>query len=219
MLLIGAGIGTGVLSNTEWSDAYDVSAGTLMVQVLSPLGGFGYFCAVVLSLGLISNNIPGQYSAALSFQLLGSWFKIIPRFIWVFVGTVIYTVLACVGRDQFFTIFEDFLALMGYWVFMWIIMTIEEEFIFRRRYEGHWYNWEVWNNPEALPIGIAALICFLIGWVRLRPPYADAITMILTDTLDRLGQFFACGRFTSLDLLLAWLVTGSTWVCQCPVVG
>ncbi|KAI1627323.1 nucleoside transporter family [Exophiala viscosa] len=162
MVLIGVGLGSGALVKSDWTDAYDVSAGALIVQALSPLGTFGHFCSVVLALGLIANNIPGTYSAALGFQLLGRWFRVIPRWIWVIVSVVIYTVCACAGRNNLFNIFEDFLALMGYWTIMWCTMTLEEELIFRRKIG---YNWDDWNVPSHLPIGIAALIAFCIGWV------------------------------------------------------
>ncbi|KKY28285.1 putative nucleoside [Phaeomoniella chlamydospora] len=162
MVLLGVVLASGALVNTDWSDAYEVSAGALITETLKPLGTFGNFCAVVLSLGLIANNIPGTYSAALGFQLLGRGFRMVPRFIWVIVSVLIYTVCACAGRNHLFDIFEDFLALMGYWTIMWTTMTLEEELIFRRKVG---YNWEDWNKPSLLPIGIAALVAFCIGWV------------------------------------------------------
>lgn len=41
-------------------------------------------------------------------------------------------------------------------------MTLEEELIFRRGKRA--YQWDQWNNPKALPIGLAAFTSFLIGW-------------------------------------------------------
>jgi purine-cytosine permease-like protein len=55
----------------------------------------------------------------------------------------------------------NFLGLIGYWTVIWIAMTAEEEFIFRRK-SG--YNWEDWNTQSALPVGYAAFLSFLIGW-------------------------------------------------------
>ncbi|KIW16056.1 hypothetical protein PV08_06107 [Exophiala spinifera] len=162
MVLLGVGLGSGALVDTQWANAYDVSAGALVVESLSPLGTFGNFCAVILSLGLIANNIPGTYSAALGFQLLGRWFRLVPRWFWVIVSVIIYTICACVGRNHLFDIFEDFLALMGYWTIMWTTMTLEEQLIFRRK-TG--YNWDDWNKPSRLPLGIAACTAFCIGWV------------------------------------------------------
>lgn len=163
MVLFGAGLGSGVLSKQSWSDAYNVSMGALIVESYAPLGAFGHFCAVVLALGLISNNVPSTYSAALSFQLLGRWCEQIPRIFWTVVATVIYTVCACVGKDVLFVVFQNFLALMGYWTLIWVTLTLVEELLFRRR--GGGYDWTVWHDKKRLPIGLAALVAFLVGWV------------------------------------------------------
>ena len=162
--LLGVGLASGMMANTEWADAYEVSAGALITKALSPLGSFGSFCAVIIGLGLISNNIPGTYSSALSAQLLGRPFRKIPRAVWSIISVVIYTICACVGRDHLSEIFSNFLALMGYWVIMFVVIMAEEEFIFRRR-PGHWYKWTDWDKPSKLPVGLAALTAFCIGWV------------------------------------------------------
>ncbi|KIW58056.1 hypothetical protein PV05_02606 [Exophiala xenobiotica] len=51
---------------------------------------------------------------------------------------------------------------MGYWALMWVALVAEEEFIFRRN-KG--YKCEDWNDPSKLPVGIAGLTAFIIGWV------------------------------------------------------
>ena len=51
---------------------------------------------------------------------------------------------------------------MGYWVAIWIAITLEEQFVFRRK---RGFDWEIWNEQGQLPIGMAALISFLVGWV------------------------------------------------------
>lgn len=160
--MLGVGIGTGIASNPNWANADEQSTGALLVEIFHPLGHFGSFCGVILAVGLIANNVASTYSAALSFQLLGRRCVQIPRLIWSFVSVIIYTVLACIGRNSLFDVFENFLALMGYWVAIWITLTLEEEFIFRRK-SG--YDWTAWNSPKLLPIGLAALAAFLIGWV------------------------------------------------------
>lgn len=50
---------------------------------------------------------------------------------------------------------------MGYWVAIWIAITLEEQLIFRTR---RGYDWTVWDDRSKLPIGIAAFIAFLVGW-------------------------------------------------------
>ncbi|KAH8650936.1 permease for cytosine/purines, uracil, thiamine, allantoin-domain-containing protein [Tricladium varicosporioides] len=159
---LGIGLGSGLALNPSWAAAQKVSTGALIVEALTPLGAFGSFCAVLLALGVVANNIPGTYSASLSFQLIGGWATKIPRMVWSTVAVIIYTVCAIAGRAYLLLIFLNFLALIGYWTIIWITLTIEEEVIFRRK-SG--YDWTAWNEKRLLPVGLAALGAFLIGWV------------------------------------------------------
>ncbi len=49
-------------------------------------------------------------------------------------------------------------------VVLWIAITLEEEFIFRRKMKPK-LIWNDWNKQENLPIGIAAFVAFCVGWV------------------------------------------------------
>lgn len=159
---LGIGLASGVATMPSWAAALDHSAGALVAQGFAPLGGFGKFCAVVLALCVASNNIPGTYAAALNFQMLGRWFAKVPRPIWSTVAVVIFTVCAIAGRTHLFSIFLNFLSLIGYWVIIWIAITLEEEFIFRKSRGG--YDWDRWADKAYLPVGYAALLSFLVGW-------------------------------------------------------
>lgn len=159
--IIGVGLGSGVTSNTSWSSAYDVSQGALLVEGFAPLGAFGKVCAVFIALGLVANMIPPAYSSGVDFQILGRLAARVPRIIWTSIGAIIFTVCALAGRNSLAEIFTNFLALMGYWVVIWIAIMLEEQFLFRR-HRG--YDWSVWDKQKQLPVGIAALVAFLIGW-------------------------------------------------------
>ncbi|EMC99554.1 hypothetical protein BAUCODRAFT_29916 [Baudoinia panamericana UAMH 10762] len=163
MFIIGTGLASGIASNPAWSDAYSISQGALAVEAFRPLGGFGSFLSVVLALGLIANVIPPVYSAGVDFQVLGRYFQLVPRIVWNTVGTVIFTVCAIAGREHLAEIFTNFLALMGYFVSIWIAIVLEEHLIFRGWRKLGW-NWEAWNDRSKLPLGIAALVAFLVGW-------------------------------------------------------
>ncbi|KAB8253628.1 permease for cytosine/purines, uracil, thiamine, allantoin-domain-containing protein [Aspergillus pseudonomiae] len=160
--LVGIGLASGISSHPEYGAAYSRGAGALIVEGFGPLHGFGKFCSVVVALGLIANTIPPTYSAGVDFQVLGRYAEKVPRAIWNTIGVIIYTVCALVGRSNLSDIFTNFLALMGYWVAIWIAIILEERFIFRFR-TG--YNWSVWNDPSKLPVGIAAFVAFVVGWV------------------------------------------------------
>ncbi|KAI9928871.1 hypothetical protein ASPWEDRAFT_36686 [Aspergillus wentii DTO 134E9] len=159
--LVGIGLASGIPIHPEYDEAYAKGAGALIVEGFGPLYGFGKFCSVIVALGLIANTIAPTYSAGVDFQILGRYAEMIPRAIWNTIAVVIYTVCALAGRSNLSDIFTNFLSLMGYWVAIWMAIILEERFIFRRRLG---YNWTIWNNPSKLPIGIAGLIAFLVGW-------------------------------------------------------
>jgi purine-cytosine permease-like protein len=160
--LIGVGLASGVTTNADWAAAYDVSSGALIVAGYSGLHGFGKFLGVIVSLGLIANNVPGTYSATLGFQILGRYIERMPRWFLAIVSVIIYTACALGGRNHLFDIFENFLALMGYWVTIYLTIAIEEQIIFR---STRGFVWEDWSDRSKLPFGIAALTAFVIGWV------------------------------------------------------
>lgn len=160
--VLGIGLASGMLTNSDWDKAYGISQGALIVEAYKPLGGFGSFCGVVVALGLVANLILPTYSSGIDAQILGRYAGVIPRVIWNTIGVVIYTVCALAGRAHLAEIFTNFLALMGYWVSVWVAIVLEEHLIFRRK-TG--FNWGVWNQKKKLPLGIAAFAAFAIGWV------------------------------------------------------
>ncbi|KAL2041934.1 hypothetical protein N7G274_005122 [Stereocaulon virgatum] len=160
-LIVGIGLASGIPNNVAYAKAYEAGQGNLLVEGFSSLGRFGKFLGVVIALGLIANLVAPTYSSGIDFQILGRAAQRVPRVVWNTCGVIIYTVCALAGRNSLSAIFTNFLALMGYWVAIWIAITVEEQVIFRRR-SG--YDWAAWNQRESLPMGIAALIAFLIGW-------------------------------------------------------
>ena len=160
-LIVGIGLASGIATNPAYAAAYDIGQGNLLVQGFSSLGRFGKFLGVVIALGLIANLVAPTYSSGIDFQILGRVAERVPRIVWNTCGVIIYTVCALAGRNSLSEIFTNFLALMGYWVAIWIAITVEEQIIFRRQ---RGYDWASWNQQDKLPIGIAALVAFLIGW-------------------------------------------------------
>ncbi|KAI9698262.1 MAG: hypothetical protein M1820_007532 [Bogoriella megaspora] len=159
--ILGIGLASALTTNNAYASAYDISQGALIVEGYRPLGAFGSFCGVVVALGLIANLIPTTYSSGVDFQVLGRCAAAIPRIAWNTVGVVVYTVCAAVGRDHLAVIFTNFLALMGYWVSIWLAICIEEVLIFRW---AKGFDWALWNDRGSMPLGLAALVAFLVGW-------------------------------------------------------
>jgi len=163
VFMLAIGLATGMSTHQGWADASAVSTGALIVSAFQPLGDFGRFCAVIVALGLIANSTPGTYAAALGFQVLGRYPKKIPRWAWTCVVVVLELVLALAGREHLFVILQNFLALMGYWTELMVCIVAEEHFFFRRGKLG--FDWTRWEDKSYLPVGWAALVAFLLGWV------------------------------------------------------
>jgi Purine-cytosine permease and related proteins len=159
--LLGVGLGSGTYTHASWETAYNTSSGSLILAGYEELGGFGKFMGVLVALGLIANNIPGTYSASLGFQIMGRQLARLPRWFYSCVGVVIYTACALGGRNYLYDIFDNFLSLMGYWVTIYLMIAVEEHAIFRRTLG---FNWDNWADSSKLPVGIAALAAFLVGW-------------------------------------------------------
>ncbi|KAF7546312.1 hypothetical protein G7Z17_g8529 [Cylindrodendrum hubeiense] len=160
--LIAIGLATGVVNNTAWSDANAISTGALIVAAYEPLNGFGRFCSVIVALGVIANSTPSIYSGALGCQVLGRYGKAVPRWAWSCVLALIGLVLALAGREHLLVIFQNFVALMGYWVMLMICIVLMEHLLFRGR-QG--FDWALWEDKSYLPVGWAALASFILGWV------------------------------------------------------
>ncbi|KAL9007427.1 MAG: hypothetical protein Q9173_007299 [Seirophora scorigena] len=158
--LIGIGLASGVATNPAWDAANQVSSGALILAGFDGLRGFGKFCGVIVALGVISNNIPGTYATALGCQVVGRYGKMVPRYLWVCVVVLVYFTRAAAGRDHLYAIFQNFLALMGYWVMIFVAIVVEEHLLFRRGRSTAGLR----LDPR-LPLGFAALIAFLAGWI------------------------------------------------------
>jgi purine-cytosine permease-like protein len=102
------------------------------------------------------------YASGVDFQAFGPLFARLPRIFWNTVALVIPTIGAIAGRAHLAELFSNFLALMGYWVSIWIAIVLEEHLF--RKFSGRGWIWEDWNDKEKLPVGIAASVAFMIGW-------------------------------------------------------
>jgi NCS1 nucleoside transporter family len=160
--MLGAAVITAYANNTDYQNAYNNQhIGGLLAQVLSPLGGFGSFCLVILALSIIANNCPNIYSVSLSLQLLARQSARIPRFIWTFIGTVIYVAIAIPGYDHFESVLENFMLIIAYWLAIYEGISLSEHIIYKRGFSG--YRPEHYLDASKLPPGIAAMIAFCFG--------------------------------------------------------
>lgn len=136
------------------------SGGEFLATALDPLGGFRTVILLFLALSVVANNIPNDYSLALSIQVLGGVFQRIKRWVWTLAGSTIYAIIAIKADHNFNHTLENFLLVIAYWLGPWAVILVIER-CFRR---GH-YNVEDWNNPDRLPIGWAAIASMALGFV------------------------------------------------------
>jgi len=153
-------------NKSTWEGHYDMEGigGLLAGPLVGTMHGFGRFLMVILALSIVANNIPNMYSFALTFQVLGPWAQAIPRPLLVVVGTGIYIALAIAGADHFESALDTLLIMLAYWLAIYCTIMIEEHLIFRK---GSFKNWNFQDlaTPKKLPMGLAALVALILGWV------------------------------------------------------
>jgi purine-cytosine permease-like protein len=111
---------------------------------------------LLLAFSTIANNVPGDYSFALSTQALG--LKVVKRWILTIVGAVIYLAIAFAIAANFNINLQGFLLLIAYWLGAWSSIVLIEHFLRKGTYPVADYE-----TASKLPIGIAALTALLVG--------------------------------------------------------
>ena len=111
---------------------------------------------LLLAFSTIANNVPGDYSFALSTQALG--LKVVKRWILTIVGAVIYLAIAFAIAANFNINLQGFLLLIAYWLGAWSSIVLIEHFLRKGTYVVADYE-----TASKLPVGIAALSALLVG--------------------------------------------------------
>lgn len=164
-LVCGCVVSSALNNRPDWATTYDDDGlGFLIQQALYP-HGFAKFLLVLLVLSGVNCNIINTYSAAISCQQFARPFARIPRFLWTIACFCVILALALAGRDHLLTYLQNFLSLLGYWCTSYFVIVFSEHYIFRKGNVEANYNLEGWNDPQKLPLGLAALAAFLLGVV------------------------------------------------------
>lgn len=164
--MLGAAVATAIASEATpniYADGYNEShIGGLLAAVLVPnLGRFGNFCLVILALSIVANNCPNIYSVGLSLQLLARVSAKVPRFIWTFIGTLIYVAIAIPGYSHFEDVLENFMLLIAYWLAIYEGISLSEHILYKRGFTG--YDPSIYLDAKLLPPGFAAITAFCFG--------------------------------------------------------
>ncbi|PYH94594.1 purine-cytosine permease [Aspergillus ellipticus CBS 707.79] len=148
--------------DNKYQIGYEQSGnGGLLGAVLDPLGGFGKFCLVILSLSIIANNCPNIYSVSLTLQVLSRYSQRVPRFIWVFLASCVSVGVAVPGYSHFEAVLENLMDFIAYWLAIYSGVALADHFVVRRGFGG--YRPETYDKPDQLPYGLAACVAFCFG--------------------------------------------------------
>ncbi|KAH8690773.1 purine-cytosine permease [Talaromyces proteolyticus] len=147
----------------KYADGYAASGtgGLLGAVLFDPLGGFGKFCVVILALSIIANNCPNIYSVSLTLLVLARWTRKVPRFVYTLIATGVYIAIAIPGYSHFETVLDNFMNFIGYWLAIYEGIALTDHFVFKRGFNG--YHAEIYDQPDKLPPGIAAVFAFCCG--------------------------------------------------------
>lgn len=110
---------------------------------------------LLLAFSTIANNVPNDYSFALSTQVLGIKAQ---RWILTIVGAVAYVALAFYAQVGFPGKLEGFLLLIAYWLGAWNAVVLIENWLRKGKYPAADYD-----NASKLPVGIAAVVSMVVG--------------------------------------------------------
>jgi NCS1 nucleoside transporter family len=110
---------------------------------------------LLLAFSTIANNVPNDYSFALSLQVLGVR---IQRWVLTVVGAVIYLIVALALQARFNLNLEGFLLLIAYWLGAWNAIVLIEHWLRKGKYPV-----EDYQDAGKLPVGIAAVVSMVVG--------------------------------------------------------
>lgn len=148
--------------NNKYMDGYMASSnGGLLDATLSPLGGFGKFCLVVLALSIIANNCPNIYSVSLTLQVMSRYSQRVPRFIWTFLASCVSLAIAIPGYSHFQTVLTNFMDFIAYWLAIYSGIAVADHIFFKRGFSG--YRVDIYDKRDKLPYGFAASLAFGFG--------------------------------------------------------
>ncbi|ROV88307.1 hypothetical protein VMCG_10477 [Cytospora schulzeri] len=163
-MVLGCCVGSAMGAEPALAAVYDEQGVGFLIQEMLYPRGFAKFVLVILVLAGIGMNCINLYSSALSVQQFARPLARIPRFVWTLVLFGVTFGIAAGGREHLNAYLQNFLSLLGYWATSFFVIVWCEHYIFRKGSADN-YDLEGWNDPKRLPIGLAALVAFLVGVV------------------------------------------------------
>ena len=154
----------------------------------------------LLAFSTIANNVPNDYSFALSTQVMGLHVR---RWMLTIFGAVVYVVLALALAQHFLTNLQDFLLIIAYWLGAWNAIILIENWLRKGNYPSADYD-----QPKKLPLGWAAVVSMLIGLVGAvvgmsQTLYTGPVAHLLTNSYMAKNQLSPADVGFPLAIILA----------------
>ncbi|PPQ97102.1 hypothetical protein CVT26_001007 [Gymnopilus dilepis] len=166
---LGAAVAIAATATPSWSDKFaGGNVGGLIEAIYQPLGNFGKFLTVVMSLSVAPNLVTIFYSASLNYQVIVPRLFIVPRYFFTLLTVAIVLPLAIVGAHRFDAAITNFLGLIGYWASAYVIILLIEHVYFRSNKFSN-YDLDIWNDPKRLPWGLGALGAGVLSFALVIP--------------------------------------------------
>ncbi|KAF8157054.1 NCS cytosine-purine permease [Crassisporium funariophilum] len=154
---LGAAVAVAATSVPAWNEGYaGGNVGGLLEAMLQPVGNFGKFLTVLLSLSVAANIAATFYSITINIQVFIPALVVVPRYVFSLVATAIVVPISIVGAHRFYATLINFLSLIGYWASAYVAIVLIEHLYFRKNDPAR-YDQNSWDVPKRLPSGIAAI--------------------------------------------------------------
>ncbi|KAF8802510.1 NCS cytosine-purine permease [Phlegmacium glaucopus] len=203
---LGAAVAVAVPSVPVWEQGYaGGNVGGLLEAVLQPVGNFGKFLMVLLSLSVASNNAAAFYSISINLQAFIPILVAVPRYVFSVVATAIIVPISIVGAHRFYDTITNFLGIIGYWSTVYLTILMTEHLHFRKN-DASLYDVTAWNVPQRLPTGIAAVAAGVLSFAMLIPFMSQIwFTGPIARTTGDIGFEVAFVVSTLLYFLFRWI--------------
>ncbi|KAG7086332.1 hypothetical protein E1B28_002295 [Marasmius oreades] len=164
---LGAAVAATAPSIPSW-EAHSGTVGDLVLAMLGPVGNFGKFLTVLLALSVTASIATSIYSISLNVQVFVPKLLVVPRYVFSIVATAIVLPVSIAGSHRFYETLTNFLSLIGYWASAFVVIVLLEHVLFRRC-DFSKYDLKVWNVPQLLPSGVAAIAAAVLSMALVIP--------------------------------------------------
>ncbi|KAG9569799.1 hypothetical protein KCU71_g4156, partial [Aureobasidium melanogenum] len=191
--VVGAGLGAKANTTATWREAYEGSIGTLIAEVLRPMGVLlKISCGIVLVLGIMVNMIRSMYSMLADLYDLSSRLETVPMPLYPTMIMPICVMFAVLGRNHLTDIMISVYSITGSLASIWFGVLFTEYVLFNKSL-GYNDKWLLQEGERQYPLGLASSATFLLS--------CTVVVLCMTQTwfVGPIGFFF---KSSGLDLAI-----------------